>query len=67
MFKHQSLQSIQIKASHKRNGDRSWIYDEYISMNKELNQLNQTQFKILLNITTNSTNKKEDTLGIDRL
>eukprot|EP00483_Globobulimina_turgida_P005978 UN05988 len=61
LFKHKSLKSMQIKARHKDNGGRSWIYNEYIVMDKELNQ---TQFKISLNI---AKDRKEDTLCIDRL
>ncbi len=70
LFKHKSLKSIQIKGTHDvwGAGDHSWIFSEFGLYNKELNQLNQTQFKIYLkHDTENSFGFKEDTLCIDRL
>eukprot|EP01084_Bolivina_argentea_P065250 118944_1 len=80
LFKHQSLQSIQIKATHKYTKasspreciDRSWIYREFSLYQKKstLTKLNQTQFKISLNLTKfvkHSKTYNEDSLSIVRL
>ncbi len=68
LFKHKSLKTIQIKGAHHwKTKDRSWIFNEFCLYNKELNQLNQTQFKISLKITKTSSNRKQDSLCIDRL
>ena len=68
LFKHKTVKTIKIKGKHNvLTQDRSWIFSEFSSYNKELNKLNQTQFKIKLNITNDSIGNKEDTLSIDRL